>query len=1757
MSSNTLATVSLVGAGGNPPYTFTVVGDSETTISASISGSSLTVNAGGYAPGLYTVHLRIADAAGNTYDDVIPVNVVNPQVFSILTANTLCSTQSFPQTYSISLQSSGGNGTVVWSLITDATTLSGVTIGQNNTLSFTVTEYGEWSVGIQAIDATQRAVVKVITVTVASPTAFNLTNGQFELDVTVPVSLVGNHNFTIGVQDSNAANASKSYTYQVMKEVSTVDITEASVDYFWGGTGDNTTVVFPIAGSLAGLSVGIYPPTVASNGLTVSVNSADGIIEVSGPPTSFSNSEVYLQIPLQSAGNQVALISRLYTLEAHSSATDIGNFTCYTQPYTVGSLIGLNPERPYFNAPNIMMNTSYSVRVQSGSSLPLGLSLDAVTGLIYGTVLAPLTNSIIEYIDASLNVHGTITIVWDISVSSFTLIDSLTSGQIQTPYTASLSSNSQFPLTSATVHRGRLPLGLTLSVVNGTTVQIQGTPTESGYFDIWLAVTNSGSQTAFFYKRFVVSYAPPLLILTTSLPSLVTGAPYLATLTGFGGEPPYAWAITGGSLPSGLTLNASSGIISGTTAATAYNQNLTIQLTDSAGVSVSSIINLQINNTLRIATSVIPKIIPGQMYSFQMVGLGGVTPYTWVLTTGSPALPTGITFSSSGLLSGATSAESYQQTIGITLTDSAGTNVTGTFNLQITQGTGIVIDSSGIVPIARGANYQGTLAASGYIVLPVTWAVSPNSPNPLATGLSLNASTADQGTTAFIAGSTTAKFSHESVLIQAVDAVGTEGTAFVFMSTYSSLAITTASLPNATAGGRYSTTLSATGYNPAFTWTASGLPAGYSITSGGVLSGVGLAAGTFQVVFTVTDSINDSTSVTIPLVVQLTTLNITTTSLPTVTAGVPITFALGATGGVAPYVWSISPSSAAQLPSGLTLSNAGVISGTNFQGGYSQNLTFRVTDNISNYMEATFTLTVTAALKIQSGIDYIDILNTNSLGYVSTGNVGTISPNPDRTFYVVATNVISTSQSQISALISGASGVSISLVSFSARIAVFSLAGSFSSGSVGTNHLTVTVNDSGVVVSKSLTWTVYAPSSLSAAFTVSGSIPLLEGISGQVPIYNNGSSFTMPTYNGASVNLGVLANNAFSLGTQDNYSYLDRVSIQGSTGISLAYNGTPFNSGVTGSSLVISQADVAWYNSNNQGMDLYAVTSQGGGQTLDIGLSYLTSPQIGSIQPTTVSGDGGTHTFTISLTKPLNPSQSGAVCSVSFGGYITVTGVTAITTSGTYRNPHTGGGFLTGVFITGYTVTATVAATGSAVTSSITPTITSGSPLTFLSGGALQTQVVTYVSGTSYPLTITPGVYESMYDYAFDDTVSAAPPPTTFANVWGYSYFLQTNLGAPGINYPLGIPGTVVTVYYADTSAGGSEDSILANAFNSGLPTYVYVMFSGTPATQGPYVVQVTSIGLGEPINQPRNFYYFTYSVPNSAATFYPGSGHPGYTVSYTVIPPGSDVISLSCTVYSPTNNFNATQFQYQLNGSSGVNSLGTGSPANIRGYLGGYLADFAISNVSISSLPNGTYSLGYYASNGSGQNITYWASTYTRTDSLIAGSSSACPDIEMYLNEGLKVSEVENGALLDCLDKDTHSQREQHAVLHHEYSLQPTVYLRTANGAEIIVSHSTPVPTVEAITLFAEGRDPSEEGIPFHSEGMYVGLHLLTDVGNGLENSELVEVKDMGNRLVSKINVGGRNFASGKDSTRRIFTHNASYVVMANPITIPINIVK
>ena len=99
------------------------------------------------------------------------------------------------------------------------------------------------------------------------------------------------------------------------------------------------------------------------------------------------------------------------------------------------------------------------------------------------------------------------------------------------------------------------------------------------------SATSAGSTTISATMSSVTGNAPltvqatPLTITTTSFPNGTVSSPYSATLAASGGTSPYTWSILSGSLPASLTLNPSTGAITGTPT-TAGTFNFTVRATD-------------------------------------------------------------------------------------------------------------------------------------------------------------------------------------------------------------------------------------------------------------------------------------------------------------------------------------------------------------------------------------------------------------------------------------------------------------------------------------------------------------------------------------------------------------------------------------------------------------------------------------------------------------------------------------------------------------------------------------------------------------------------------------------------------------------------------------------------------------------------------------------------------------------------------------------------------------------------------------------------------------------------------------------------------------------------------------------------------------------------------------------------------------------------------------------------------------------------
>ena len=233
---------------------------------------------------------------------------------------------------------------------------------------------------------------------------------------------------------------------------------------------------------------------------------------------------------------------------------------------------------------------------------------------------------------------------------------------------------------------------------------------------------------------------------------------------------------------------------------------------------------------------------------------------------------------------------------------------------------------------------------------PFTWSVSSGGLPP---GVTLGASTG------LLAGIPTTAGSY-AFTVKVTDSSGLSGTEPVTMTIIPGPSMTFAAPPGGWTNTVYGYTLTELGGTSPFTWSVSGgLPAGISLSPDGNLSGTPTATGTFSFTVKVTDANGQSAT-------QATSISIS--------AGVSTTFAappaaavnaaysdtLTATGGTTPYTWSVN---AGTLPAGITLSAAGVLSGTPTVTG-SYPFTVNVIDANKGIATASITLVVTAALTL-------------------------------------------------------------------------------------------------------------------------------------------------------------------------------------------------------------------------------------------------------------------------------------------------------------------------------------------------------------------------------------------------------------------------------------------------------------------------------------------------------------------------------------------------------------------------------------------------------------------------------------------------------------------------------------------------------------------------------------------------------------------------------------------------------------------------
>ena len=270
------------------------------------------------------------------------------------------------------------------------------------------------------------------------------------------------------------------------------------------------------------------------------------------------------------------------------------------------------------------------------------------------------------------------------------------------------------------------------------------------------------------------------------------------------------------------------------------------------------------------------------------------------------------------------------------------------------------ITSSATLPIGRVGFYYEVLLAANGCNQPFIWSVAPGS-QPLPAGLTLD-------TDGTLSGYPTASGPF-SFTVRVTDGMANHLDQTVSVSIAPvDLEIVTATLPPTQTGLPYSQQLAATGGQLPYTWSlapgSDPLPPGVTLNSAGLLSGTFTIASTFFFDAQVTDALGSNAVQNFALTVTNIGLAVATTTLPNATVGLEYSFQLTASGGQAPYTWTVAgPGS---LPSWLTLSADGVLFGQPDTAG-PVNFAVQVTDDLSATAVQSLNLQVNGGTQVDVG----------------------------------------------------------------------------------------------------------------------------------------------------------------------------------------------------------------------------------------------------------------------------------------------------------------------------------------------------------------------------------------------------------------------------------------------------------------------------------------------------------------------------------------------------------------------------------------------------------------------------------------------------------------------------------------------------------------------------------------------------------------------------------------------------------------------
>ena len=522
-----------------------------------------------------------------------------------------------------------------------------------------------------------------------------------------------------------------------------------------------------------------------------------------------------------------------------------------------------------------------------------------------------------------------------------------------------------------------LPVGLTLNKVFST-ITVNG----SLYNSIKLSITGAASAATPLtsYKVTVTdssglsgSISFSLSTATASILALTQAVPTKTETVGVAESGYTPVVASGGSgaitfaiappLPTGFTLNTSTGEITGTGTAASPATTYTVTVTDSGSPpqSKSETFSFAVESVALVAKTVIPTKTLQQNIATTSFTPVTATGGTGVLTfTVLPALPAGLTFSSLGAITGTATVPSSSTLYTVTIKDAGAVPLTATATFTLVVDALLALTTTQVVPTTTltknilAPTFTPVTASGGFGTL--AYAISP----ALSAGLTFST------TNGAISGTPTATSSVTTYTVTVTDQASQTSSKTFSLSVAATALSSTLEIPSKIITSNVEVNafipVTATGGTGTITYSIS--PAlhpllTFSTTTGEIDGTANAVHSNTTYVITATDQTPTSVNKTFYLTVNAPTPLVTTTVIPSqnVVAGEPATAfsPVTATGGYGTLSWSTTPT----LPSGLAINAAtGAISGTAASFANANNYIVTVRDQAQQISNSTFSLTI-------------------------------------------------------------------------------------------------------------------------------------------------------------------------------------------------------------------------------------------------------------------------------------------------------------------------------------------------------------------------------------------------------------------------------------------------------------------------------------------------------------------------------------------------------------------------------------------------------------------------------------------------------------------------------------------------------------------------------------------------------------------------------------------------------------------------------